>query len=155
MIFKKTIYNTMLDWKENYSNKYSLLIEGARRVGKSTIVKEFASKEYKSYILIDFSIAKKEVRNFFDELDDLNMFFLKLSTYCKTNLYIKNSLIIFDEVQFFPKARQALKYLVQDGRYSYIETGSLISINENVKNILIPSEEKRIEMHPMDYEGTK
>lgn len=151
-MLKRKIYNDLLKWKENSNGKTALLIEGARRVGKSTIVKEFAKNEYKSYILIDFSIIPNEIRDLFNDLSDLSYIFLKLKLYYSINLYKRNSLIIFDEVQFCPKARQAIKHLVADGRYDYIETGSLISINKNIKDILIPSEEERINMFPMDYE---
>ena len=127
-------------------------MEGARRVGKSTIVEQFARKEYKSYILIDFNKVGKNVVELWDDLMDLDRIFLLLQQIFKTTLYERNSVIIFDEVQKCPPARQAIKYLVQDGRYDYIETGSLISIHKNTRNISIPSEEDRITMYPMDYE---
>lgn len=151
-MFRRKIYESLLDWKKHYNGKYACLIEGARRVGKTSIVEEFAKNEYKSYILIDFSKASKEILESFDSIGDLNYFFLKLQTEAGINLYTRESVIIFDEVQLFPKARQAIKHLVADGRYDYIETGSLISIRKNTKDILIPSEEHRISMYPMDYE---
>ncbi len=152
MIFKRKIYNQLTRWKEEANGKSALLVEGARRVGKSTIVEEFAKKEYHSYILIDFSVVSSDILNLFDDLSNLNSFFSMLQFYFHINLEIRNSLIIFDEVQLCPKARQSIKTLVKDGRYDYIETGSLVSIKKNVQNILIPSEERKITMHPMDYE---
>ncbi len=152
MYFKRKVYDKLLDWKKNYSDRYAVLLEGARRVGKSTIAENFAKNEYKTYILIDFSNIKKDVLNCFDDIANLDVFFLRLQAACDTTLYKHESLIIFDEVQLFPKARQAIKHLVADGRYSYIETGSLISIKKNVKDILIPSEEMKIEVYPLDYE---
>lgn len=152
MYFKRKAYNRLLEWKDKYSDKYAALLEGARRVGKSTIAETFAKNEYKSYILIDFSKATDNIRNCFDDISNLNIFFLRLQAETGITLYERESLIIFDEVQLFPKARQAIKHLVADGRYSYLETGSLISIKKNVKNILIPSEEMKIEIFPMDYE---
>ena len=153
MVFRRRIYDKFLDWKrENYGKK-ALLVEGARRIGKSTIVEEFAKQEYKSYILIDFAKASEDVKSYFYlYLDDLDTFFMLLSVQYGKELFKRESLIIFDEVQLFPKAREAIKYLVADGRYDYIETGSLISIKENVKDIVIPSEERHIKMHPMDFE---
>ena len=151
-IFRRKIYDKMLEWKTNRSQKYSLLIKGARRVGKSTIAKEFAKKEFKSYILIDFAHASKAIIELFEDMYDLDMFFLKLQQFSKTRLYENESVIIFDEIQLCPKARQAIKYLVADGRYRYIETGSLISLRKNTQDILIPSEEYKISMYPMDYE---
>ena len=151
-IFKRKIYDKMLEWKTNRSQKYSLLIKGARRVGKSTIAKEFAKKEFKSYILIDFAHASKAIIELFEDMYDLDMFFLKLQQFSKTRLYENESVIIFDEIQLCPKARQAIKYLVADGRYRYIETGSLLSLRRNTQDILIPSEEYKISMYPMDYE---
>lgn len=142
----------MLEWKTESKGQYALLVEGARRIGKSTIVEEFAKKEYDNYILIDFATADKKIVELFDNISDINLFFLGLQTLTKKPLLPRKSVIIFDEVQFCPKARQAIKYLVQDGRYDYIETGSLISIKKNVQDILIPSEEHRINMHPMDFE---
>ena len=128
------------------------MLEGARRVGKSTIAENFAKNEYRSYILIDFSKTTSNILDCFDDIGNLNIFFLRLQAETGITLYEHDSLIIFDEVQLFPKARQAIKHLVHDGRYSYLETGSLISIKKNVKDILIPSEEYRIKMYPMDYE---
>lgn len=151
-MFKRKIYDKILDWKMTSKGKTALLIEGARRIGKSTIVEEFAKKEYKSYILIDFAFDEENIQNLFSNINDLNYFFMQLQLFYGVKLEERNSLIIFDEVQFYPKARQAIKKLVADGRYDYIETGSLISINKNVKDILIPSEERKIPMYPMDFE---
>ncbi len=152
MIFKRKIYNELRKWKEESDGSTALLVEGARRVGKSTVVEEFAKNEYKSYILIDFSTVSPDVKSLFDDLSNLNEFFSILQLYFHIDLQERNSLVIFDEVQLFPKARQAIKALVKDGRFDYIETGSLISIKKNVQDILIPSEEKKISMYPMDYE---
>lgn len=152
MYFKRKAYEKLIAWKEQYSHKYAVLLEGARRVGKSTIAENFAKNEYKSYILIDFSKTTDNIRECFDDIANLNMFFLRLQAETGVTLYEQESLIIFDEVQLFPKARQAIKHLVADGRYSYLETGSLISIKKNVKDILIPSEEMKIQVYPMDYE---
>lgn len=152
MYFKRKGYEKLLEWKSKYANKYAVLLEGARRVGKSTIAKSFAENEYKTYILIDFSIASNDVISCFDDINDLNIFFLRLQAVTGVTLYKHESVIIFDEVQLFPKARQAIKHLVKDGKYHYIETGSLISIKKNVKDILIPSEEMKIQIYPMDYE---
>lgn len=150
---RRKIYDDLLRWKERDRGKSALLIQGARRVGKSYIVEEFAKAEYKSYILIDFNRVDQQVKDIFlYDLNDMNTFFLKLTTLFNTKLYERQSLIILDEVQLFPRARSAVKYLVADGRYDYIETGSLISIRENVKDILIPSEEEHLNMHPMDFE---
>lgn len=151
-IFARKIYREILEWKENRSDKYALLVKGARRVGKSTIVEEFAKKEFKSYIMIDFAHASKDIKDLFEDTYDLDFFFLQLQQLSGTKLYEKESVIIFDEVQLLPKARQAIKYLVADGRYKYIETGSLLSIKKNTKDILIPSEEHKISMYPMDFE---
>lgn len=151
-MFKRKIYDRLLSWKQESQGRTALLIEGARRVGKSTVVEEFGKNEYKSYILIDFSTASASVKELFEDLSDLNYFFLQIQLYYKTDLEKRESLIIFDEVQLFPLARQAVKALVKDGRYDYIETGSLISIRKNVKDILIPSEERKMHMYPMDYE---
>ena len=149
----RKIYSKLLSWKENDAKDTALLIDGARRVGKSYIVEEFAQKEYKSYIMIDFNRASKEVRDLFDKyLDDLDMFFMYLSQYYNKKLYPYESLIILDEVQLCPRARSAIKFLVADGRYHYIETGSLMSIKKHVKDIVIPSEERHIKMYPMDFE---
>lgn len=152
MYFKRKAYNKLIEWKEKYADNYAVLLEGARRVGKSTIAETFAKHEYKSYILIDFSKTKNDILECFDDIGNLNLFFLRLQAETGITLYEHESLIIFDEVQLFPKARQAIKHLVHDGRYSYLETGSLISIKKNVKDILIPSEEMKIEVYPMDYE---
>lgn len=151
-MFKRKIYNKMLVWKGESDGKTALLIEGARRIGKSTVAEEFAKREYESYILIDFAKASKEIRSLFDDVSDLNYLFLQLQLQYKTDLHERKSVIIFDEIQLCPMARQAIKSLVQDHRYDYIETGSLISIRKNVKDILIPSEERKISMYPMDYE---
>ena len=150
---KRKIYDRLLRWKSEDCDKSCLLVQGARRVGKSYIVEEFAKNEYKSYILIDFNRTSAEIGNLFlNDLDDLDTFFLKLKAAYNIPLYDRESLIILDEVQLFPRARSAVKYLVADGRYDYIETGSLISIRNNVKDILIPSEEEPINMYPMDFE---
>ncbi len=151
-VFKRKIYNEILEWKEKRSDKYALLIRGARRVGKSTIAEEFAKQNFKSYILIDFAHTSKAIIELFDDTYDLDFFFLQLQQLTGTRLYENESVIIFDEVQLQPKARQAIKYLVADGRYKYIETGSLLSIKKNTKDILIPSEEHKINMYPMDFE---
>lgn len=151
-VFRRKIYKEILEWKEERSEKYALLIKGARRVGKSTIVEEFAKKEFKSYILIDFAHTSKEITGLFDDMYNLDFFFLQLQQFTGVRLYEKESVIIFDEVQLFPRARQAIKYLVADGRYKYIETGSLLSIKKNTRDILIPSEEHKISMYPMDFE---
>lgn len=152
MIFKRKIYNKMVEWKRNSGGRTALLVEGARRIGKSTIVEEFAKNEYAVHLIIDFTVASKAVISLFDDLSDLNRIFLQLQLIYGVSFEARNTLIVFDEVQFCPRARQAIKHLVKDGRYDYIETGSLISIKKNVKDILIPSEEERIEMFPMDYE---
>lgn len=152
MIYRRKIYEKFLDWKKNSDGKTALLVEGARRIGKSTIVEEFAKNEYESYILIDFTKASQEVYNLFDDISDLNYIFMRLQLIYHKELHTRKSVIVFDEVQFCPKARQAIKHLVADHRYDYMETGSLISIRKNVKDILIPSEERSIQMYPMDYE---
>lgn len=152
MYFKRKAYAQLLEWKEKYADRYAVLLEGARRVGKSTIAEQFAMNEYKSYILIDFSKASNDEMACFEDINNLDMFFLRLQALRGIDLYEHESVIIFDEVQLFPKARQAIKHLVKDGRYHYIETGSLISIRKNVKDILIPSEEMKIQVYPMDYE---
>ena len=151
-MFKRKIYDRLVEWKQESNGKTALLIEGARRVGKSTVAEEFAKKEYKSYILIDFSVASKAVRELFEDVSDLDYIFLQLQLQYRVDLHERESLIIFDEVQLCPAARQAIKSLVKDGRYDYLETGSLISIKRNVKDILIPSEERKLSMYPMDYE---
>lgn len=153
MVLKRKIYKKLLEWKQDCQGKKALMIEGARRIGKSTICEEFAKNEYESYILIDFAKKAKEIEIYFERyLNDLDTFFMLLQAHLGTKLIERKSLIIFDEVQMFPQARAAIKYLVADGRYDYIETGSLISIKENVKNIVIPSEERHINMYPLDFE---
>ena len=142
----------MLRWKEERKGTSALLIKGARRVGKSTLVEEFAKREYKSYILLDFSRIKPEINQLFEDLSDLDFFFMRLQAETNVTLHLRNSVIVFDEVQKQPLARQAIKHLVQDGRYDFIETGSLLSLKKNVKNIVIPSEETRITLYPMDLE---
>jgi predicted AAA+ superfamily ATPase len=150
---KRKIYDDLLEWKNRERGHSALLIQGARRVGKSYIVDKFGKNEYKSYITIDFNKAGEDVKDLFlNDLDNMDTFFLKLSTYYGVQLFERESLIVLDEVQLFPRARSAVKYLVEDGRYDYIETGSLISIRKNVESILIPSEEDSINMYPMDFE---
>ena len=151
-VFKRKIYQKLLQWKAEDNGQTALLLQGARRIGKSTIVEEFAKNEYKSYLLIDFNKATDTVKHLFTDLMNLDILFLQLQTIYNVILEEGNSVIIFDEVQKCPLARQAIKYLVQDGRYHYIETGSLISIKQNTRGITIPSEERRIDMYPMDYE---
>lgn len=151
-MFKRKIYNKILKWKKESNGRTALLIEGPRRVGKSTVVREFAKNEYESFILVDFFRASNETKALFDDLSDLDYIFLQLQLTYKVSLKKRKSAIIFDEVQLCPKARQSIKALVEDGRYDYIETGSLISIHKNVKDILIPSEERKIQMFPMDFE---
>ena len=151
-MFRRKIYDKLLEWKTESDGRTALLIEGARRVGKSTVVEEFAKNEYESYILIDFSRASKAVKELFEDMSDLDYLFLQLQLQYKVDLHERRSLIIFDEVQQCPLARQAIKALVADHRYDYVETGSLISIKRNVKDILIPSEERKISMYPMDHE---
>lgn len=151
-MFQRKIYEKLLEWKKESDGRTALLIEGARRVGKSTVVEEFAKNEYESYILIDFSTASPATKKLFEDMSDLNYLFLQLQLQYRKDLHERKSLIIFDEVQLCPLARQAIKSLVKDHRYDYIETGSLISIRKNVKDILIPSEERKINMFPMDYE---
>ncbi len=151
-IFKRKIYDRLLEWKQNQNGRTAILIEGARRVGKSTLVEQFAKNEYESYILIDFNKASSDVVSLFGNLMNLDFIFMQLQAIYNVVLKRRNSVIIFDEVQQCPQARQAIKYLVADGRYDYMETGSLISIKKNTKDITIPSEEDRIAMYPMDYE---
>ena len=151
-VFKRKIYERLLKWKKESNGSSALLVQGARRIGKSTIVEEFARREYQSYILVDFTKCSQEVKDLFNDVSDLNYIFLRLQLVYNVQLIERHSLIIFDEVQFQPKARQAIKSFVEDHRYDYIETGSLISIRKNTENILIPSEEERISMYPMDYE---
>ena len=153
MVLKRKAYDKLLSWKNECNGSRAILVEGARRIGKSTIVEEFAKNEYKSYILIDFAKVSDTIidafekhKNNFDEL------FMILSLEYGIKLFKRESVIIFDEVQLYPQARQLIKYLVADGRYDYIETGSLISIKENVQNILIPSEERKLKMYPLDFE---
>lgn len=150
---RRKIYTELLKWKEEEVGRTALLIDGARRVGKSYIVENFAKQEYKSYIIIDFNRVNQEVTDLFENyLNDLDLFFMYLSNYYNVKLYERDTLIIFDEVQLFPRARAAIKYLVADGRYDYIETGSLMSIKKNVKDIVIPSEERHLRMYPLDFE---
>ena len=150
---RRKIYTELLKWKEEEAGRTALLIDGARRVGKSYIVENFAKQEYKSYIIIDFNRVNQEVTELFENyLKDLDLFFMYLSNYYNVKLYERDTLIIFDEVQLFPRARAAIKYLVADGRYDYIETGSLMSIKKNVKDIVIPSEERHLRMYPLDFE---
>ena len=152
MIFKRKIYNELLQWKRTDEGRTAVLIQGARRVGKSTIAKEFAENEYETHILVDFAACSVEIRELFNDVSDLNRIFMRLQLEYSVELKERKSVIIFDEVQLAPKARQAIKYLVKDGRYDYMETGSLISIRKNVRDILIPSEEVKLRMFPMDYE---
>lgn len=150
--FKRKIYDTMLKWKTERNGDTALMIQGARRIGKSTVAEEFAKREYKSYILIDFSKVSKEVSDLFNDVSDLNYLFIRLQFIYHEQLHERESVIIFDEVQLQPKARQAIKHLVKDHRYDYIETGSLISVRSRSRDILVPSEETKIDMFPMDYE---
>lgn len=153
MVFRRKAYAKLLQWKELAAGTSAVLLEGARRIGKSTIVEEFAKNEYDDYMILDFARENRDVQNLFiDDMDDLDSFFRNLFLLKGRDLKGKNCVLIFDEVQLFPQARQAIKYLVADGRYDYIETGSLISIRKNIQNILIPSEEYRIKMYPMDFE---
>lgn len=153
MVFKRKVYDKLLEWKELSAGTSSVLLEGARRIGKSTIVEEFAKREYDDYMILDFAKENKDIKNnFIENIDDMDTFFRNLFLLKGRSLKGKKCVLIFDEVQLFPMARQAIKYLVADGRYEYIETGSLISIRKNVKDILIPSEEYRIKMYPMDFE---
>ena len=150
---KRKIYDKLVEWKKESLGTTALLIEGARRVGKSYIAEEFAKKNYRSYIIVDFSKVPDTVKELFDNyVDNLDYLFTYLTQYYGVEMYERESLFIFDEVQLCPKARAAIKHLVADHRYDYIETGSLISIKKNVKNILIPSEEEKITLYPMDYE---
>lgn len=151
-IFKRKLYDRLLEWKRVQNGKSAIMIEGARRVGKSTLVEQFAKNEYESYILIDFNEASDEVKSLFNNLMNKDFIFLQLQALYNVVLKERKSVIIFDEVQKCPLARQAIKYLVKDGRYDYIETGSLISIKKNTKGITIPSEEERVTLYPMDYE---
>lgn len=153
IIFKRKFYSKLLEWKTHSKGATAALIEGARRIGKSTLCNEFAKNEYKSFIVIDFAVVPKTIKDlFYDHLDDLDTFFMLLQTSFGVKLYERESVIVFDEVQKFPRAREAIKYFVADGRYDFIETGSLISIKENVKDIVIPSEERHFKMYPLDFE---
>ena len=152
MEIRRKIYDRIKEWKEESNGKKALLIEGARRIGKSTVAEEIGRNEYETYALIDFNIASRRIREAFDDLNNLDIFFQTVSLECNVKLIPRKSLIIFDEIQKFPKAREAIKYLVADGRFDYIETGSLISIRENVEGITIPSEERKLKMYPVDFE---
>ena len=152
VIFKRKLYNRMLAWKNERKGSTALLVKGARRVGKSTLVEQFAKEQYRSYILVDFAHAPKNVTGLFEDMYDLDFFFMQLQIRYGITLHQRESVIIFDEVQLQPLARQAIKYLVKDGRYDYIETGSLLTIKKNVQNIVIPSEETRLTLFPLDYE---
>ena len=151
-MFKRKATEKLQEWKEKYSHSYAAMLEGARRVGKSTIAEEFAKQAYRSYIKVDFANITRDLLSVFDDIANLNLFFLRLQAATHTTLFPGESVLIFDEIQRAPKVRQAIKYLVADGRYNYIETGSLISIKKNVKDIVIPSEEYKIPVYPMDYE---
>ena len=151
-MFQRKVTDKLKEWKEKYAPKYAVLLEGARRVGKTTVAEDFAKNNYRSYIKIDFANINSELLDVFKDITNKDIFFLRLQTITNTTLYPRESVIIFDEIQLQPTVRQAIKYLVADGRYDYIETGSLISIKKNVKNILIPSEELKIPVYPMDYE---
>ena len=152
-MLKRKIYDRLVEWKKKSNGSSALLIDGARRVGKSFIAKEFAEKEYKSHIIVDFGNVPQDILDLFlNDSSNLDLFFAKLSTFYSTPLFKRESLIVYDEVQQFPRARQLIKYLVADGRYDYLETGSLIRLKQNVKDIIIPSEEDHIEMFPLDFE---
>ena len=151
-MFKRKVFEELTNWKNNYAPQYAALLEGARRVGKSTVAEEFAKANYKSYIKVDFANITKELLDVFNDIADHKVFFLRLQAVTGITLYPRESVIIFDEIQRQPMVRQAIKYLVADGTYDYIETGSLISIKKNVKDIVIPSEEHKISVYPMDYE---
>jgi predicted AAA+ superfamily ATPase len=152
LIFRRKAYDRLLKWKKERNGATAMLVQGARRIGKSTLVREFAKNEYKSYLLIDFSVAPAEVHDLFKDISNLNYIFFRLQFLYEVTLYERESVIIFDEVQKQPLARQAIKHLVADGRYDYIETGSLISVHKSTVDILIPSEETKIDMFPMDFE---
>ena len=152
MIFKRKLYEKMLTWKQERKGRTALLIKGARRVGKSTLAEDFAKREYKTYILIDFAHVSKKINDLFEDMSDLDFFFMRLQVETGITLHERESVIVFDEVQLQPFARQAIKYLVKDGRYDYIETGSLLTLKKNVQNIVIPSEETRLTLYPMDLE---
>ena len=151
-MFKRKVYDALTEWKEKYSGNYAAMLEGARRVGKSTVAEEFARNNFRSYIKVDFANVEQEVLEVFDDIASLDVFFLRLQTATGVTLYPGESVIIFDEIQKAPRVRQAIKYLVADGRYSYIETGSWISSKKNVTDIVIPSEDHFIQVYPMDYE---
>lgn len=155
MVFRRKIYEELLAWKRSSDGHTAILIQGARRVGKSTVAEEFARNEYDTYILVDFAACSTEIKDLFNDISDLSRIFMRLQLEYGVELKKRKSVIIFDEVQFAPKARQAIKFLVKDGRYDYIETGSLISIRKHVEGILIPSEEVKVNMYPMDYEEFK
>ena len=152
MLFKRKMYDRLLKWKNERNGESAILIQGARRIGKSTLAEEFARNEYASYILIDFAVAPAEVRELFNDISDLNYIFLRLQLIYRVQLIERRSVIIFDEIQKAPLARQAIKHLVKDHRYDYIETGSLITVHKSSADILLPSEETRVDMFPMDYE---
>ena len=151
-IFKRKLYDEMLKWKNERQGQSALLVKGARRVGKSTLVEEFAKREYTSYIMLDFNHIRPEINQLFNDVSDLDFFFMRLQSETNVRLHVRKSVIIFDEVQKQPLARQAIKYFVKDGRYDFIETGSLLTLKRNVKDIVIPSEETRMTLHPMDFE---
>ena len=151
-VIKRKIYQRIVDWKQSCNGTKALLIEGARRIGKSTVAEEIGKNEYKSYVIIDFNKVNRKIKESFDDLTNLDIFFQTISLEYNVRLYPRESLIIFDEIQKFPKAREAIKYLVADGRYDFIETGSLISIKENVESITLPSEERKMKMYPVDFE---
>lgn len=149
----RKLYDNLLHWKTESQGQTALMLDGARRVGKSFLVEQFAKKEYRSYILIDFGNAPQDILDLFiNDSSDLDLFFAKLSAFYSTLLYDRASVIIFDEVQQYPRARQLIKYLVADGRYDFIETGSLIRLKKNVQDIILPSEEEHLEMFPLDFE---
>ena len=152
MIFERKIYKKLVEWKNESHGQTALLIKGARRVGKSTVAREFGKNEYETFIAIDFAQCPAEVKELFEDISDLDFIFMRLQMIYDVELKERKSLIIFDEVQLCPKARQAIKYLVEDGRYDYLETGSLLSIRQNVKGIVIPSEEEEVTLNPLDYE---
>ena len=151
-MFRRKVFEELADWKNNYAPKYAALLEGARRVGKSTVAEEFAKSNYRSYIKVDFANITRELLDVFKDIANHKVFFLRLQAVTGVTLYPRESVIIFDEIQRQPLVRQAIKYLVADGTYDYIETGSLISIKKNVKDIVTPSEEHKIPVYPMDYE---
>ena len=152
MLFKRKLYDELIEWKQRSNGKTALMIKGARRVGKTTLVKTFADNEYKSWVYIDFSVANKDILNLFSDLSDLDSFYRDLQIISKKEFYERNTALIFDEVQNFKRARESIKHLVADGRYDIIETGSLISIKKNIGGIIIPSEEECYELHPLSFE---